>query len=365
MRRAWILLLAILAQCSVLIPLSDAQFPGVYCPGRWVASGSGQMCLCPDGTPYNMGGTCGSASVPPPQVQYCPNGGTCKLDQTCCGSWCCGAGATCSRSGTCLPQGAVDCGGGQHCNAGTVCWTSPSNHSGYKQGQLYCLPPADRARLQEQLDQIKIDMRRRAKEAALAAQKAAQEKRAAKEATKPAEQKPAPSAGLPEPRPLTIDPRIGKDVKRLEPPQQRDAVPAPAGVPGQPRSPHTFLCGTPPNQYACPSTIRGTDKDTAKQPAPPDNTKDNPFFKQPTAQDLEKDRKAREQEWRELEKRRPTIASPTPSTDRYIQKCELWHGQGSCACTFGTAGIGRLQRWCSDAWGPINKCEEKWFCGPQ
>jgi hypothetical protein len=49
----------------------------------------------------------------------CPNGGTCRSDQTCCGSYCCNEGHYCSRYG-CTPQGASDCGG-WYCNPGLTC----------------------------------------------------------------------------------------------------------------------------------------------------------------------------------------------------------------------------------------------------
>jgi len=54
-----------------------------------------------------------------PNVNRCPNGATCRLDQTCCGNWCCGQGQYCSHYG-CTPVGAVECGG-WYCNPGSKC----------------------------------------------------------------------------------------------------------------------------------------------------------------------------------------------------------------------------------------------------
>lgn len=111
---------------GVLLQPSAAQMGQYYpsgCPGTW----SNGYCICPDGSLAHgvMGSTAivcsGSTNyAPQPQIQYCPNGGTCALDQTCCGNQCCGSGSQCSAAG-CIPLGAQTCSSGRYCDSGYKC----------------------------------------------------------------------------------------------------------------------------------------------------------------------------------------------------------------------------------------------------
>lgn len=126
-----------------------------------------------------------------PQVQYCPNGGTCALDQSCCGNWCCGAnsqcsqagcipigaqacssrqycnpGSKCSRGGGCVPEDADDCGEGRSCPAGRVCWTPSEDVADKKKGETSCQTPERRDELEKQIADQKKKKEEEAKQKA-------------------------------------------------------------------------------------------------------------------------------------------------------------------------------------------------------
>ena len=96
---------------------AQAQYPGLSCPGVWVASGGGNLCQCPDGSFANYVGTWphGRTVCPQNVPQYtAPQG-------VACGGWTCPEGSYCSRMyGRCVPQDRVDCGS-YHCAEGTSC----------------------------------------------------------------------------------------------------------------------------------------------------------------------------------------------------------------------------------------------------
>ena len=110
-------------------------------PGRWIGSGGGNMCQCPDGSFLSLGQACGASQQQyqaPPQVgDYCSNGGTCPVGSRCssmpgkcvadgkvdCGSYSCDTGLRCAsnpRYNGCLAPDAVDCGS-YICDAGKKC----------------------------------------------------------------------------------------------------------------------------------------------------------------------------------------------------------------------------------------------------
>ena len=137
-------LLAAVFVCLLIVFLrtdAHAQFLPSGCPGTWVQGGGGMMCRCPDGSYANMIGdqiVCNSRGSSGSTGNVCPNGGTCRSDQTCCGNLCCNQGSYCSRHG-CTPYGAVDCGTsfcnpGQQCNRNGQCIPAGSVDC----GSYYC-----------------------------------------------------------------------------------------------------------------------------------------------------------------------------------------------------------------------------------
>jgi hypothetical protein len=116
--------------------------------------------------------------------QYClggggyqqPNGiqcgyGTCPFGTTCCAQQCCNAGYQCSSAG-CIPEGSADCGNGQYCPPGRICWRAPASIGGQRRGQLSCPTPEDASILENQIAKEREELR-------AAERKAAEEKRKA------------------------------------------------------------------------------------------------------------------------------------------------------------------------------------------
>mgnify|MGYP001156648914 CR=1 FL=1 len=210
---------------------AHAQWGSLCPPGSTpVSAGGGMMCMCADGSYANYGQPCGGGGYQssPQNVQYCPNGGTCALDQTCCGNWCCGAGSQCSRAGCiplgaqacssrqfchagyrcshgggCVPEDAVDCGRGSSCPAGHVCWTAPEDVGSIKRGEAKC-PTSEGLRALEQ----QIADQRRARKEAL--ELAAARKKQAEEERRAAERKRKEEAA-----------RVAAEAKRLKAEQER------------------------------------------------------------------------------------------------------------------------------------------------
>lgn len=112
--------------------------------------------------------------------------------------------------------------------------------------------------------------------------------------------------------------RADIDRKRAEDLKRQVAIGRdPAGV-------HTFLCGTPPNQYRCPSTTSGTAP--ASNPTEKTPTARNPFI-DPTPADhaasQQKMKKASEEEWRQLTGK-ATLAKETCAEPGWIfGKCTV------------------------------------------
>ncbi len=97
-RRLAFLLVVLLCSAS----LAKAQYLPA-CPGHWMQGGSGAICLCPDGAISQWVGdriVCNSS-----WQNTCPSGGTCRMDQLCCGNYCCERGYYCSANG-CMPIGS-------------------------------------------------------------------------------------------------------------------------------------------------------------------------------------------------------------------------------------------------------------------
>lgn len=119
------LLLATMLLAGFLVKgVAQAQEDWGLCPAGStpVYAGGGTMCQCPDGSYAGLDSGCPETRPRynyQPQVRYCDTGGTCRLDQTCCGDRCCNAGYYCSSYG-CTPTGAVDCGT-YYCNPGQKC----------------------------------------------------------------------------------------------------------------------------------------------------------------------------------------------------------------------------------------------------
>src|SRR5258708_481065 len=198
--------------CALLIGwITAGHTQSEWCPppAQFVPGGGGLMCVCPDGTPYGLGGSCGSRqpqySQPNDGRVWCSAESWCQADTTCCGNQCCHAGFYCSkygctpqgaiecgnhycnsgqqcaRSGGCQPTGSVDCGqyycqrgekcgngwraclaegavdcGSTHktsCQAGRTCWVAPADVGTLKKGQLYCPTSEETASLQQQISE--------------------------------------------------------------------------------------------------------------------------------------------------------------------------------------------------------------------
>jgi hypothetical protein len=160
---------------ALLLTEARAQLPGVptnFCPppARFVEQGGGGqsgslMCVCPDGTPFRLGGSCGGSgsqqqsrpqSQLPPGSVRCANGGYCAAGLKCatgggclpqdavdCGNGkACVAGAKCSVGGGCVPQNSVDCGNGRSCNPGQRCTSNGGcvSENAVPCGDQYCNP---------------------------------------------------------------------------------------------------------------------------------------------------------------------------------------------------------------------------------
>lgn len=130
----------LLAILLVAFPVesASAQFLPGNCPGRWINSGGGYACLCPNGTLANgWPPVCSGGPSPtniPPGSTHCGGGRYCKPGLKCasggkcvekdvvdCGSGkFCAAGTKCSKQGGCIANDAVDCGSFS-CKAGAVC----------------------------------------------------------------------------------------------------------------------------------------------------------------------------------------------------------------------------------------------------
>lgn len=161
---------------------SQAQFVPDGCPGRWVQAGFGMACQCPDGSlASGWPMSCGQ-SMPQhnPNVVWCSHSTYCQAGQTCCGGQCCGAGSQCSSAG-CVPQGSADCGNGQFCPPGRMCWRAPVNVGGLRKGQLSCPTPEDAAGLdrmaEERSAELKEEARRKREEEAARKKREAEEKK--------------------------------------------------------------------------------------------------------------------------------------------------------------------------------------------
>lgn len=119
MRLSWLNACAVVVAMAAMLVFSTAAPAQFQCPAgstqEW--HGSGYGCRCPDGSWASIGG-CASQQYQS-NVNRCPNGGTCQLNQTCCGNMCCGSGSYCSIYG-CTPNGAIQCGNG-FCNPGLQC----------------------------------------------------------------------------------------------------------------------------------------------------------------------------------------------------------------------------------------------------
>ena len=118
---------------------AEAQFVPDGCPGRWIQAGFGMACQCPDGSlASGWPMSCGHSMAPPQtQGQFCSSGVICPHATSCCGMQCCNPGYQCSSAG-CIPEGASDCGNGQYCHSGTVCWRAPMSVAGLRRGQFTC-----------------------------------------------------------------------------------------------------------------------------------------------------------------------------------------------------------------------------------
>lgn len=114
---------------------AQAQLPGVsgdFCPppAQFVPGGGGLMCVCPDGTPYNLGRSCGTQTEQGGQAEQigdrCNGGGTCPSGSRC--SW---------MPGRCVPDGKVDCGA-YTCDPGFACASDQRYRACFAYGDLDC-----------------------------------------------------------------------------------------------------------------------------------------------------------------------------------------------------------------------------------
>ena len=157
------------------------------CPGRWVPSGGGGYdCRCADGSAaqaYESRGRlrfrCRSnvrRRQPDNRVhcgggRYCPAGNQCSRSGGCrpagtvdCGSYYCQPGNKCARGRrACITQDKVDCGPKINgtCNAGTSCFTAPTELKGLTKGKTYCLKPEQLAQVRDQLKATAKNLRDR------------------------------------------------------------------------------------------------------------------------------------------------------------------------------------------------------------
>lgn len=185
-------LLAWICFFTLLSSNAWAQFQPGGCPGQWVQGGGGSMCLCPDGS-YASGFpnmTCGGGMSQPPRqdVTWCSSGSYCQLGQTCCGQQCCNSGYQCSSAG-CIPQGAADCGNGQFCNAGTICWRVPEDWGRLRRGQIACGTYDQTTNWEQQIEEQRAQRREAARQRA--EEKMAEEDRRREEARRKAVEKKA------------------------------------------------------------------------------------------------------------------------------------------------------------------------------
>lgn len=400
-----------------------------WCNGDWIRTpdGLGHQCVpaqppaqsrCPSGASYcanvnlccNPGFYCSKYGCAPHGAVecggwYCNPGYKCARvasrgclpnDASECGDGKrCGAGYKCSRGGGCVPQDAVDCGQGRYCPKEKACWTARTTVPGLvERGQIKCVTE-DPDELHEKIAEFlrnreRVSKRREEWKKAEAALRAAEaESKREQEHRKRAESEEERKRAE-ERQKETLKKQLEQKLKEAELKHKDDArrealmrqlqerlkeakaQSAESSRPGPTRAgQHTFMCGTPPNQYLCPSAV-----DAQTMPRPDANTTQpgrDPFIARPTEAELKQARKAVEEkskkETEELIQRAQQEqfgkVEPKLKSNRYIEYCGIVCG----GCAFGQGEIGRSQRWCTDTWlpnfGPWKMCDREWVCGPQ
>jgi actin-related protein len=160
-------------------------------------------------------------------------------------------------------------------------------------------------------------------------------------------------AGGPPPAGLTAEQLeyLTRNAVSLQPEQRTIAQPSKApGGEQVPRADSTFICGTPPNQYPCPTIVPppGDSTATAKQPSEDTSETRGPFAPA-TPEQIEAQRKA------EAEK----VRKETEASVRQAQRLRVEYNHEDCKLPL----LGTCPNLASTAWGRwCDVCDRRRYC---
>lgn len=266
-----------------------------------------QLQYCSSGGTCNTDETCCGPYCCRPFAK-CSLAGCIHQDATACDrNTVCRSGFKCSRGGGCVPEDSADCGGGSYCKSGRECWTASGDVPGLlKKGDEKCLTSEEQSHWDKRIADTARE-RREEKERATAEKKRKDEeekrtaeqkkidtntasiqkdeyalrleesKRRMEELTRQAQSEANARSARPANWAQQQPEALARGESVQSTPVARNAAPVTPtmsdpnsffvlkpqlqeqrtiSVPTRPpAAAATFMCGTPPNQYACPVSV--------------------------------------------------------------------------------------------------------------